>query len=126
MRIDCAGAEPNIDADSVRAALSALCALRASGAVGAIGPLGLDRLDDFRIELCVNGRGDGLAGIDGGLHEHQPLDIGAPVQPNIARSAARLDDRVTRLPHADGLHRYAGELGHRCDPVPPINGSVVG
>lgn len=62
LRIDCVGPALKVDADSVRAALSAYSALRGSGAANALGPLALDRLDDFQIELSVNGRIVGRAG----------------------------------------------------------------
>jgi hypothetical protein len=62
LHIHCAGSDLKIDADSVRAAFSALSALRASGSVAALEPLMLDRISDFRIELCVNGQRMGRAG----------------------------------------------------------------
>jgi hypothetical protein len=66
VRIHCAGAGLKIDADSPRAALSAfsaLRALRASGGVDLLAPYALDRLNDFRIELCLRGRLVGRAGL---------------------------------------------------------------
>lgn len=60
--IHCAGSALTIDAGSVRAALAALSSLRASGASDALGPQVLERLNDFRIELCVSGRRVGRAG----------------------------------------------------------------
>jgi hypothetical protein len=62
LQVHCAGSELRIDADSVRAALSAYSALRASGALDALGPRVLERLDDFRIELCIRGQRIGRAG----------------------------------------------------------------
>jgi hypothetical protein len=62
LRIQCAGSELKIDADSVRAALSAFSALHASGAVEALEPLVLDWISDFRIDLRVNGMRIGRAG----------------------------------------------------------------
>jgi hypothetical protein len=62
LQVHCAGSELRVDADSVRAALSAFSALRASGAVDALKPAALERLNDFRIELCVRGRRVGRAG----------------------------------------------------------------
>ena len=62
LHVHCAGSELRIDADSVRAALSAFSALRASGAVDELEPRALERLNDFRIELCVRGQRVGRAG----------------------------------------------------------------
>jgi hypothetical protein len=62
LRFHCAGSELRVDADSVRAALSAFAALRASGAVATHDSSGLDRLNDFRIDLCVRGQRVGRAG----------------------------------------------------------------
>jgi hypothetical protein len=66
VRIHCEGTGLRIDADTTRAALSALSALRnlrASEGVGLLAPNGLDRLNDFRIELCLRGRLIGRAGL---------------------------------------------------------------
>lgn len=66
VRIHCAGAGLTIDADSMRAALSALSvlrALRARGGVDGLAPDLLDRLNDFRVELCLRGRLVGRAGL---------------------------------------------------------------
>jgi hypothetical protein len=66
VRIQCAGAGLTIDADSTRAALSAfsaLRALRASGSGDLLAPYALDRLNDFRVELCLCGRLVGRAGL---------------------------------------------------------------
>lgn len=60
--IHCAGSALRVDAGSVRAALSALFALRASGAVDVLEAHALERLNDFRIELCVRGNRVGRAG----------------------------------------------------------------
>jgi hypothetical protein len=62
LQVQCAGSQLRIDADSVRAALSAFSTLRASGVVEALEPRALARLDDFRIELCIAGRQVGRAG----------------------------------------------------------------
>jgi hypothetical protein len=62
VHVHCTGSELRIDADSVRAALSAFSAMRASEAVGALKPGALERLNDFRIELCVRGHRVGRAG----------------------------------------------------------------
>jgi len=62
LHVYCAGSQLRIDADSVRAALSAFSALRASGAVDALEPRALERPNDFRIELCFNGQRAGRAG----------------------------------------------------------------
>jgi hypothetical protein len=66
VHVHCAGAELTIDADSTRAALSAISALRAlraSGGGDLFAPYALDRLSDFRIELCLCGRLVGRAGL---------------------------------------------------------------
>ena len=66
IRIHCAGAALKIDADSPRAALSALSALRAlraRGSVDGFAPYALDRLNGFRVELCLRGRLVGRAGL---------------------------------------------------------------
>jgi hypothetical protein len=62
VHVHCAGSELRIDADNVRAALSAFLAVRASGAVDILDPPALERLNDFRIELCVKGQRVGRAG----------------------------------------------------------------
>lgn len=62
LQVHCSGSQLTIDAESVRAALSAFSALRASGAVERLQPRALERLNDFRIELCVSGRQVGRAG----------------------------------------------------------------
>jgi hypothetical protein len=62
LHFHCAGSELRIDAASVRAALSAFSALRASGAIDQLEPSSLDRLNDFRIDLCVRGQRVGGAG----------------------------------------------------------------
>ena len=62
LQVHCAGSQLTIDADSMRAALSAFSALRASGAVDTLEPRVLERLNDFRIELCVRGPRGGGAG----------------------------------------------------------------
>jgi hypothetical protein len=62
LQVHCAGSQLRIDADSVRAALSAFSALRGSGAVDALDPKALERLNDFGIELCVKGQRVGRAG----------------------------------------------------------------
>jgi hypothetical protein len=62
LQVHCAGSQLTIDADSVRTALSAFSALRASGAVERLQPRALERLNDFRIELCVRGQRVGRAG----------------------------------------------------------------
>jgi len=65
LQVHCAGAELKIDVDSIRAALSALAALRSlrsSGSLAAFPPVALERVNDFRIELCVHGRHIGRAG----------------------------------------------------------------
>jgi hypothetical protein len=62
LHVHCAGADLTIDADSVRAALSAFFALRASGAAAALEPRALERLYDFRIEHCIRGQRVGRAG----------------------------------------------------------------
>jgi len=62
LQVVCAGSQLRIDADSMRAALSAFSALRASGAVGALEPRALERMNDFRIELCIRGQRVGRAG----------------------------------------------------------------
>lgn len=62
LHVHCAGPELRIDTDSVRAALSAFSAMRASGVVDILEPPALDRLNNFRIELCVRGQRVGRAG----------------------------------------------------------------
>jgi hypothetical protein len=62
LQVHCAGSQLTIDAGSMRAALSAFSALRASGAVDSLEPWALERLNDFRIELCVRGQRVGRAG----------------------------------------------------------------
>lgn len=62
MQVHCAGSQLTIDADSVRAALSAFSALRASGAVASLEPRALELLNDFQIELRVRGQRVGRAG----------------------------------------------------------------
>jgi len=62
LQLHCAGSQLRIDADSMRAALSAFSALRASGTVGALEPRALERMNDFRIELCIRGQRVGRAG----------------------------------------------------------------
>lgn len=62
LQVHCTGSQLTIDADSIRAALSAFSALRASGAVDALEPRVLGQLNDFRIEVCVRGRRVGRAG----------------------------------------------------------------
>jgi len=62
LQVHCAGSQLTVDADSVRAALSAFSALRASGALDSIDPKALERMDDFRIELCIRGQRVGRAG----------------------------------------------------------------
>ncbi|MDZ7589290.1 MAG: hypothetical protein U5L05_01080 [Rubrivivax sp.] len=62
VQVHCTGSQIRVDADSVRAALSAFSTLRASGALEALDPRALDRLNDFGIELCINGQRVGRAG----------------------------------------------------------------
>ena len=62
LQVHCAGSQLTIDADSVRVALSAFSAFRASGAIDAFDPRALERLNDFRIQLCVRGQRIGRAG----------------------------------------------------------------
>jgi hypothetical protein len=62
LQFHCAGSQITIDADSLRAALSAFSTIRASAVVEAAEPRALARLDDFRIELCIGGRRVGRAG----------------------------------------------------------------
>ena len=62
VNVCCTGSALRIDAHSVRAALSAFSALRASGAADALESHARERLNDFRIELCIRGRRVGCAG----------------------------------------------------------------
>jgi hypothetical protein len=56
-------AHRQIDLDgSISACDAAGSALRASGALTKLGPRALERLNDFRVELCVRGRPVGRAG----------------------------------------------------------------
>ena len=85
------------------------------------------RVLESSLDLPVGQRGhrtDCLPGIDNCLDERQAVDVGAPIKANVARAAHRVHDRVTRLPHPDGLDRDAREMGGRADPVQPIDGSV--
>jgi hypothetical protein len=60
--VHCTGDRLQVDATSVRAALSALRALRAGGGLQWLAPRAQDWLDDFQIELCVRGQIVGRAG----------------------------------------------------------------
>lgn len=62
LRVHCEGSQLTVDADSMRAALSAFSAMRASGAVDNLDPRALEKLNDFRIELRVRGQRVGRAG----------------------------------------------------------------
>ena len=62
LQLQCAGSVLTVDADSVRAALSALFTLRASGTADRVDPRVFDRLNDFRIDLRVGGHQVGRAG----------------------------------------------------------------
>ena len=66
LRINCEGAQLTVDADSLRAAWSAFSTLRASGLVDMFDDRfderALEKLNDFRIELCVRGKRVGRAG----------------------------------------------------------------
>jgi len=82
--VHCAGARLTVDAESVRAALSAMSALRVLRGGAALAPHALARANEFHIELCVRGRRVGRAGLGaranwlGHALTHMPLELHAP------------------------------------------------